>query len=117
MGYDSNECLVCYCDGGVNNCHDNKQYNVCADCFKSECGDGLRGNACSSSYVQICPDVECTFCEKKTICLYQISICLSHVKYLNKENKELKENTYTGEPCRGCNCPHCPVYKYKDLFI
>ncbi|MDD4930627.1 MAG: hypothetical protein PHG66_00540 [Candidatus Colwellbacteria bacterium] len=42
MGYDSDEYLICYCDGGVNNCGDHiKQYNVCAECYKSECHSGL----------------------------------------------------------------------------
>lgn len=119
MGYDSNECVICYCDGGVNNCGEHvKSYNLCSECYTSESKCGLRGRARSDNYITIYPDVECTFCEEIKVCLYQVSLCLDHVESLNKEKRELKENTYEeGSACRGrCNCPHCPVEDYKDLF-
>ncbi len=121
MGYDSNECLFCYCAGGGNNPCNDTDNNLCSECFLENCPSGLRGRATLSSYVQISPSETCYACGlKNRICLYQISLCEGH-KFPQKDDKEEDDNKEEEEnktPCNGyCSCPHCPNQTMKEKFM
>lgn len=108
MGYDSDECLICYCDGGFNN-PIKERHNICAKCFKEECPNGLRGRANLASYVQIGKNITCSFCNEKGVCLYQVSICSGHRTLYQKSEEENQENIDEDDVCSGrCSCPYCP---------
>lgn len=80
MGYDSNECIKCYCQHGGNNCSNIIQMTICNDCFMKQCPRGLRGRACCSSYVRI-SKARCDVCDNYNVpCLTNVAICLECVE-------------------------------------
>jgi len=72
MGYDSGECIICYCQkNSRNNMSNIIQLTVCHHCFRKQCPHGLKGRACCSSYTSIATK-DCEICGVKNIpCLYQ----------------------------------------------
>ena len=107
MGYDCWECLICYCRFGGNNGLNTARYNMCATCFLEQCPKGLSGRAMIRSFVRIVPLVHCDFCQKETVCLYQVNVCTHCLKELDLHPSPSK-NSVLEDVCDGqCNCPSC----------
>jgi hypothetical protein len=110
MGYDSGECIRCYCYYHGNNCDDNNtNHNICHRCFLKYCPKGLHGRACLGSYVQVLPDAICDLCEQVSICLYQVAVCENCINIMNPLSKEIVSHKVNYSVCDGfCDCPNCP---------
>jgi hypothetical protein len=90
MGYDSNECLVCYCGSGGNNPVSSEMlYNVCSTCYWAQCREGLRGRAGLSSYAKVFPGMQCNFCS-------------GHAAHFNTAKRELQDlSAESADACGG----------------
>lgn len=80
MGYDSGECISCYCRYGGNNLSNVIQMTICNVCFMKQCPDGLHGRACCSSYVRISKSHCDVCCNRGVPCLTRVAVCLRCVK-------------------------------------
>lgn len=85
MGYDCGECIICYCISGCNGSSNTIPLNICHECFKKHCPDGLRGRACCSSYVEISNDT-CDICGIYMVpCLKQVAVCVGCAQNLKPD--------------------------------
>ena len=109
MGYDSGECILCYCNYGANVVTGGTGYNICSSCFLKLCPRGLQGRACCAAYVQLVPDGTCDFCDCEDLCLYHVAVCDRCATELLPAEK-IGKTTYVDHiVCDGeCSCPECP---------
>jgi hypothetical protein len=80
MGYDSNECLLCYLNDGSNNVADGHvAISICTSCFVKQ-SKPLRGRATRNDIVKKVFNQTCDFC-MKTNCLVlnKVALCSEHV--------------------------------------
>lgn len=76
MGYDSGECIECYCRGHSNNCTNVVPRNICRECFLSHCPEGLTGRAQCQTYVRVGKKAKCDCCKAElTLCICSVAVC------------------------------------------
>lgn len=108
MGYDSDECIICYCDGGSNNGSDeNTGHTICDICFLLRCPEGVHGRAGCGSYVAVKPFITCDFCGQYGMCLSHVSVCVGCVKSLTEYNHVVTKSPDSTKCARCCSCDDC----------
>jgi len=76
MGYDDDECILCYVKYGHNNLQsddDGKKY-VCSDCIRGEYMNYKVDSALSRVYTS---RTECEVCKREVLC-HQVTLCDGH---------------------------------------
>lgn len=122
MGYDSGECISCYCQYGCNNLSNVIQMTICNICFMKQCPDGLHGRACCSSYVRI-SKTHCDVCSNRGVpCLTRVAVCLRcveefdpmcdisdrHVYHPDKKHKENSDDSDDSDDYESFGNAFCP---------
>lgn len=108
MGYDSDECIICYCTQYSNNSTNIIRINLCSTCFFRICKNGLCGRAAYKNCIYLERD-SCDCCNKENVlCLSRIAICKNCTSSLQKicNIKILSKNNDNILRCN-CNCEYC----------
>lgn len=115
MGYDSCECLFCYCNSGGNSDNCDTTASVCRDCFIDRSGP-LRGRARLDSYVEKKFNQHCDFCNRDNqLVLYKVSLCDDHMPKAGDDTKSDcsdHDDDISPSDCDDgkCRCVRCPSF-------
>ena len=75
MGFDDNECLVCYIKENENNsCDKENSENICLLCLGKVFGDGTYCERVTNCLSDISYDT-CSLCSENKMCFIRVTIC------------------------------------------